>query len=144
MNPKTSRPYWRAYLDALDSTAPIDTRNFFSRVSNPFKLSQLDLYQAVNPTLELRSALDIWWASVYEKMEKNRDETIKRVGAMLRGQQEEDSSTRKLDTFWKDVETHQAVEEDRLVNLRMTTDAKRDALMLKGRHAKGIIPSNEP
>jgi len=111
-------------------------------VSDPFKLSQFKLYSAAKPTLEVRSALDSWWVDVYKKMERSRDETIRRVGAMLRTQQKQDSSAGKLDTFWKEVEVHQAVEEDRLANLRMTTDAKRDALMLKSRDASGIFPSN--
>ncbi|KAG0039048.1 hypothetical protein BGZ83_002921 [Gryganskiella cystojenkinii] len=141
MNSKTSMPYWRTYIDVLDSEAPVDTQKYFSMVSSPFKLNQFELYSAVKPTLEVRSALDSWWTNVYKKMETNRDETIKRVGAMLRTQHEQDSSAGKLDTFWKEVEVQQAVEEDRLANLRMTTDAKRDALMLKGRNASGIFPT---
>ncbi|KAG9068202.1 hypothetical protein KI688_011797 [Linnemannia hyalina] len=143
MSSKTSTPYWRSYLDALDSEAPIDTQKYFSMVSSPFKLNQFELYSAVKPTLNVRSALDRWWVDVYKKMETSRDETIRRVGAMLRTQQGQDSLTGKLDTFWKEVEVHQAVEEDRLVNLRMTTDAKRDALMLKSRDGSDIFPTED-
>ncbi|KAF9944482.1 hypothetical protein BGZ70_004598 [Mortierella alpina] len=131
MSTNTTKPYWRSYFDLLETKAPFDTRGYFSTIAEPFKLNQFELYKAVKPTLEQRPALDRWWSEVHSRMQSNRDTTIKRLGVKLRQQQKEARISGMDDKFWKEVEVRQAVEEDQLTNLRMATDAKKDALLLK-------------
>ncbi|KAF9571290.1 hypothetical protein EC968_000786 [Mortierella alpina] len=141
MNSNTTKPYWRAYLDRIEAKAPFDTRGYFSTITEPSKLNQFDLYKAIKPSLQQRPALDRWWGDVHNGMQTNRDATIKRLGVTLRQQQEEARTTKADEKFWKEVEVRQAIEEDQLINLRMTTDAKKDALLLKYHYTEAVVPS---
>ncbi|KAF9273974.1 hypothetical protein BGZ68_001016 [Mortierella alpina] len=143
MSSKAAKPYWRTYFNGLETRAPFETRGYFSNIAEPFQLNQFEFYEAVKPTLGQRSALDRWWVDMHTRMQTNRDATIRQLGAKLRKQQEEDRGLGLDDKFWKRVEVRQAIEEDQLANLKLTTDAKKDALLLKS-HYTGSTPAVEP
>ncbi|KAG0307107.1 hypothetical protein BGZ98_001046 [Dissophora globulifera] len=134
MSSSSSKPYWRSYFDLLNVGAPVNVKGYFATLSNPYKLNQLDLYLAAKPTLEQRASLDGWWEGVCKRLVTSHDSTIRKIGAMLRHQQEQDGDSGRMERFWKDVEVEQALEEDRLANLKTMTAAKQDALLLKSRH----------